>query len=62
MTRPRGILSKHRQMDRKGSGRPLVGESDDMTGKHRDGEQIPLERARFSERKGNVMRSVHFRR
>ena len=34
---------------------PLAGEPDDKTGKHRDGEQIPLERAHFSEGEGKVV-------
>ena len=34
---------------------PLAGEPDDMPGKHRDGEQISLERAQFSERESKVV-------
>ena len=34
---------------------PLAGEPDDMTGKRRDGEQIPLEQAQLSEGEGKVV-------
>ena len=40
----------------------LVGESDDMTGKHRGGEQIPLEQHGFQKERAVWCLSVHFRR
>ena len=56
--RPRVIFSEQQTVDgsKEGqSGVPLAVEPDDMTGKHRDGEQVQLERPQSSEGEGKVV-------